>query len=337
MAHNIDFSNSRANIAYVGAAPWHGLGVRLQPGADAATWARQAGLDFRVLEAPVEFRDASGTMRAHNTRKVLYRGDTHAPLSVVGTDYVTVQPSDIIEFLARLIEHAGFEMETAGSLLGGAKIWALARVNDGAPVIGHDVVRPYILAATSYDGSLATTFKFTAIRVVCDNTLTMSAGGRAFAANGGQTEADKTDGAVVQCVRVVHSTTPDYEDVRRRLGIVLTAWDRFLVQARLLAETRVNEAFVAEYLRTLLRPQQKDAKVEETRAYKRVMQIVRGEGDPVRTLPEASGTAWGVLNAVTWYVDHERGRPETGLNSAWFGSGDALKKRALELLVDAAL
>lgn len=336
MAHNIDLSNSRANVAFVGQAPWHGLGVRLQPGADIHTWALQAGLGHSVLEAPVEFRDQGGVRRVHSARKVLYRSDTGAPLSVVGADYVVVQPADILEFMGKLIEHAGFEMETAGSLLGGAKIWGLAKVNDGAPVTGHDVVRPYILAATSYDGSLATTFKFTAIRVVCDNTLTMSAGGRAFAANGGQTEADKTDGAVVQCVRVVHSATPDYEEIRRQLGIVLTAWDRFLVQARLLAETPVNDAFVAEYLRTLLRPQQKDVKVEETRAYKRVMQIVRGEGDPVRTLPEASGTAWGVLNAVTWYVDHERGRPDTGLNSAWFGAGDALKKKAFDMLVEAA-
>lgn len=326
MAHNIDFSNGRANVAYVGQAPWHRFGARLQPGADIGTWAREAGLAFSVLEAPVQFRDSSGTLREHRARKVLYRSDTLQPLSVVGADYVTVQPAGILRFMSDLIAHAGFEMETAGSLCGGAKIWALARVNDGAPVVGHDAVRPYILAATSYDASLATTFKFTAIRVVCYNTLTMS--------SGGQTEVDKTEGAVVQCVRITHATTPDYEDVRRSLGIVLTAWDRFLVQARMLAETPVSEKFVSEYLRALLATKDDAAKVEESRAYKRIMQIVRGEGEPTRTLPEARGTAWGALNAVTWYVDHERGRPDTGLNSAWFGTGDALKTKALNKLVE---
>ena len=28
MAHELDFSNGRANMAYVGEKPWHGLGRR---------------------------------------------------------------------------------------------------------------------------------------------------------------------------------------------------------------------------------------------------------------------------------------------------------------------
>jgi hypothetical protein len=45
------------------------------------------------------------------------------------------------------------------------------------------------------------------------------------------------------------------------------------------------------------------------------------------------GTRWGMLNAVTELVDHERGRSDnTRLESAWFGTGAAIKNRALELL-----
>jgi hypothetical protein len=45
------------------------------------------------------------------------------------------------------------------------------------------------------------------------------------------------------------------------------------------------------------------------------------------------GTRWGMLNAVTELIDHERGRSDnTRLESAWFGTGSALKNRALELL-----
>jgi hypothetical protein len=40
-----------------------------------------------------------------------------------------------------------------------------------------------------------------------------------------------------------------------------------------------------------------------------------------------------MLNAVTELVDHERGRSDnTRLESAWFGTGSALKNRAVELL-----
>jgi hypothetical protein len=50
-------------------------------------------------------------------------------------------------------------------------------------------------------------------------------------------------------------------------------------------------------------------------------------------IPGVAGTRWAMLNAVTQLVDHERGRSDnTRLESAWFGTGAALKNRALELL-----
>jgi hypothetical protein len=40
-----------------------------------------------------------------------------------------------------------------------------------------------------------------------------------------------------------------------------------------------------------------------------------------------------MLNAVTELVDHERGRSNsTRMESAWFGTGAAIKNKALELL-----
>jgi hypothetical protein len=45
------------------------------------------------------------------------------------------------------------------------------------------------------------------------------------------------------------------------------------------------------------------------------------------------GSLYGVLNGVTYYTDHQRGRSaDTRLNSAWFGDGDRLKRTALRTL-----
>ena len=38
MAHEIDMSNNRANMAFVGEIPWHGLGQELTEDADLNTW-----------------------------------------------------------------------------------------------------------------------------------------------------------------------------------------------------------------------------------------------------------------------------------------------------------
>ena len=48
-------------------------------------------------------------------------------------------------------------------------------------------------------------------------------------------------------------------------------------------------------------------------------------------LEAAKGTAWGLLNAVTEYVDHERRARsnEYRMDTAWFGQGAVIKQRAL--------
>ncbi|HXX11432.1 MAG TPA: DUF932 domain-containing protein [Burkholderiales bacterium] len=56
------------------------------------------------------------------------------------------------------------------------------------------------------------------------------------------------------------------------------------------------------------------------------------------TLEAANDTAWGLLNAMTQYVDHERRArsPSNRLDSAWFGVGAAIKQRALDAALQLA-
>ena len=89
------------------------------------------------------------------------------------------------------------------------------------------------------------------------------------------------------------------------------------------------DAFVTE----LLTPYH-SSKMEltATRGYRRIMELFNGQALGA-TIPGVAGTRWAMLNAVTELVDHERGRSaNTRIESAWFGTGAALKNRALELL-----
>jgi hypothetical protein len=64
----------------------------------------------------------------------------------------------------------------------------------------------------------------------------------------------------------------------------------------------------------------------------RILDLFNGEGRGAN-LSTAKGTAWGLLNAVTEYVDHGMGRTgDTRLDAAWFGKGAAIKQQALELI-----
>ena len=314
MAHMIDTSNGTAAIAFVGRTPWHGLGQALTPGATIDEWTREAGLAYTVLESPVLFRHPAATdPEIFNGRKVLHRSDNGTPLAVVSDGYRVVQPSEVMGFFERLVGLGGFQMETAGALSYGRRVWALASVGEGADVVQGDTVKPYLLLGTSYDGTMATVAKFTTIRVVCNNTITAALG--------------TNDSAV----RVLHSERFDPEAVRLQLGIVANSWERFLVQSRQLADVPMAATEADSFVAELLQPYHTGRiEVSDTRAYKRIRALFDGAAMGAEMV---GSTRWAMLNAVTEMVDHERGRSDnTRLESAWFGTGAALKNRALELL-----
>ena len=67
-----------------------------------------------------------------------------------------------------------------------------------------------------------------------------------------------------------------------------------------------------------------------SRKLRQVMEVyTSGQGQDTVS---AKGTAWGLVNAVTRWADHERGtqNDDTRRESAWFGNGNAIKQDALE-------
>lgn len=312
MTHQIE------TMAHIGAAPWHRLGNALPPRQPLSVWAEKAGMDWEILDAPVLYgvdADNASVVRSFDDQRVLYRSDSKAALSVVGRRYQVVQPRAVLEFYRDLSEVAGYELETAGVLKGGRKFWALARMGKEAAVQGKDVVRGYILLATSCDGSLATTATPTTVRVVCNNTLTMALNGATGA------------------VKVPHSTAFDADAVKRQLGIAVSGWDEFMYRMKKLSERKVRDKEVDKFLRKVLGVSQlaPDQAVGNERAMKRVLALFEAQGQGAE-LAAARGTAWGLLNSVTEFVDHERRArsQDFRLDSAWFGQGAAVKDRALE-------
>ena len=156
MAHQIE------NMAYVGQTPWHGLGNQLTPNQPIEVWAKQAGMDWQIESSNVSYMAQNGRGQSiimpYEEQRVLYRSDTHAPLSVVSQRYQEVQPREILEFYRDLTEQSGFELETAGVLKGGKKFWALAKTGQTSALKGKDVSNGYILLATACDGTLAVSY-----------------------------------------------------------------------------------------------------------------------------------------------------------------------------------
>lgn len=312
MAHLLE------QMAYVGATPWHGLGNQLGSHESIEIWAQQAGMAWQIREAPVRFMSGSvgalGAIESFPENKVLFRSDTNMPLSVVSQRYKVVQPSEILEFYRDLTEVSGFELETAGILKGGRKIWALARTGQSSTLRGNDVTNAYVLLATACDGTLATTAQFTSIRVVCNNTLAVVLAG-GFGA-----------------VKVPHNTSFDAEAVKRQLGISVGKWDSFMYQMKGLSERKVQSLEARNYITRVFSNADKATSANTNeRAMNKVMALFDGHGKGAE-LASSKGTAFGLLNSVTEFVDHERRARSADhrLESAWFGQGAALKEKALD-------
>ena len=298
------------HMAYVGQTPWHGLGNQLTHHQPIDIWAQQASMDWRIESSDVSYmaqnHRGQNIIMPFEEQRVLYRSDTHAPLSVVSQRFQEVQPREILEFYRDLTEQAGFELETAGVLKGGKKFWALARTGQSTTLKGKDVSNGYILLATACDGTLATTAQFTSIRVVCNNTLAIALRGQNSSAG---------------VVKVPHSTKFDAEKVKQQLGISVRAWAEHMYEMKQLSQRKVTQQealayFDAAFNNSSLSPAEQDegmiqfyrnvatqanptAKAESKtepngRAMSKVMSMFNGQGRGSE-LSSAKDTVYGLL------------------------------------------
>ena len=308
-------------MAYAGEKPWHGLGNKLTTLQPIDVWKRQAGMDWMIEESEVRYITGNHTVGAIHSfpeQKVLYRSDTKRPLAVVSKRFQVVQPEEVLEFYRDLTEYAGFELETAGVLKEGKKFWALARTGQSVTLKAKDQVNGYLLLATACDGSLATTAQFTSVRVVCNNTLQIALGDNRGA------------------VKVPHRSEFNADAVKQQLGITVAPWNRFVSKMKDLVACPVDPDSVDGLLRRMLTypGQPGQAPVVNEQAMRSVRALYDGGGRGAQ-LASSRGTAWGLLNSVTEYVDHHRRArsDDHRREAAWFGQGAQFKQRAWDELV----
>jgi phage/plasmid-like protein (TIGR03299 family) len=316
MSHEIaKTADGRDAMAYTGKTPWHGLGQALTPDADLETWRREAGLDYEVREAEVQFTTEGGDVLRAPGNKVLYRGDTDASLAVVGSRYQVVQPGDVLEFYRDLVEQFGWRIETAGVLFDGRRVWALARAPEEDFTAAGDEMQGYVLLGTSYDGSMATVASHTTVRVVCHNTLSLAVGA------GG----DKGD------IRIPHSTAFDAEWVQAKLGVRSDLIWKFRSNVEAMARRTVTKDEAVRFILNTFYGHHDEIEMTK-RVENRIEYLIDlWNSAPGQETDAARGTAWGLVNLVTYYEDHEkRARSEENrMDSSAWGLGASKKAQAV--------
>ena len=311
MAHELAVTaDGRSAMAYVGEEPWHGLGQKLTPNSPLEVWAEEAGLNFSVNSADVKFDTPAG-QSVFDSKRVLYRSDNQAPLAVVGSKYKVVQPIEVLEFFRNLTVEHGWSLETAGVLFNGAKYWALARTGQELRVKGQDLLQDYVMLATACDGTLKTVAKRTSVRVVCNNTLTL---------------ANMTDKQLA--IKVSHASNFDAQAVQAEMGLT-DSWSQFSETVEALASRKVTNREAVDFVIGLFGDSSKPVDAQPAiQTIAKVLQLFDGQGRGSE-LASSKGTAWGLVNATTEYVDWHKGQDQSRrLDNAWFLGGALLKEKA---------
>lgn len=295
---------------------WHGLGQGLPDNATHDEWVHASGMDWKILRSKVRYavaRDGDTTKYLELPEKhVLFRSDDKAPLGVCSDRYKVVQPREVLEFFKDIVKVGGLQLSAAGTVFGGKRFWATAKIGEACPTSVKDKIGGYLLLSTSADGSLATEARLTSIRVVCRNTLAMAV-------------ADKSQ------VKVSHRSTFNPTEVKSFMGLNEAAWSAFRHNIVKLANKPVTKELAEDLTLSLLGG---DDKVLASAAYNKILDLFAGEGQG-STLDGVHGTAWGLANAFSEYVDHHaRARSDANrfVASQW-GAGAALKNDALKLLL----
>jgi phage/plasmid-like protein (TIGR03299 family) len=252
-------------------------------------------------------------------RQAIARSDNDHVMGIF-TDGYEKHPYDewLLTTVANILD-SDLHIGSAGLLRGGAVAWVSVEMAENVRLPEGVEFRPFLLATTSFDGSLSTTFGRKVTNVVCDNThgIAMSERGQKIKIRHSRHSRLKLTEAR-QALHVVHEITSDFAaEVTRLCNIDISdaAWAAFLDAHAPLPETTGRSRTMAERKRETL-----------TRLYDHDQRVA-----PWR------GTGWGVLQAVNTYAHHEgivRGaeRAERNMLNAVTGRTDDLDQQTLGTL-----
>jgi phage/plasmid-like protein (TIGR03299 family) len=357
MSHEIRSTDA---MLYVGETPWHKLGISLTtPPATIAEAMALCGLDWHVT-----LRNLSTEDHTSVEHRAVRRDSDGRVLGVVGPRWRPIQNVEAFAPLQPFIDAGQCAIETMGSLFDGGRVWALARVNrDPMTIVPGDDVAKYMLLANGHDGSMTMRVGFTPVRVVCQNTLSMSIA--------------KNAGSKLIRIRHTQGAQKALADVCATIDMANAGFEATADQYRALARKQVNAADLRSFIKVVFppppapppapakRPSEPEIVVNvcDTPALQSILDanytgqsavagsvtleeiadetsrdkdarcvsileelFVHGQGN---AMAGVRGTAWAAYNAVSEYVTHSRGRSDEGRANALFAEGGKILDRAL--------
>lgn len=225
-------------------------------------------------------------------KQAITRSDNNAVMGIFDAGYERHQYDEwLLSSVANILDE-DLSISSAGLLKRGAIAWVEVSVPEAVETPEGVAFRPNLLATTSFDGSIATTFKRTVTATVCDNTRDL-----ALSEAGAQ-------------VKVKHSKNSRLKlmEARDALEIIHTTSDAFAAEVAALCRIEVSDKEWAKFVDRLV-----PLTIDNSQLAGRALTMASNKresleslyGGDSRVAPWA-GTAYGVVQAVNTYEHHER-------------------------------
>lgn len=245
--------------------------------------------NFEVIESALYIQNSDGSYAPVEGRKAMVRNDNNVVLGVFKHGYTGHQYQEwLLENVATILDD-DLGIGSAGLLRMGGQAWVSVEVPENVETPEGVEFRPNLLATTSFDGSLATTYKRVNTLVVCDNTREMALGEQG------------------QQFKVKHTKNSGYKirDAREALSIVHSMADDFAAEVASLTAWKVSDQEFLKHMQVMIPVNDETSKIGMTLAEKKRGEIVQLYNFDNRVAPW-KGTAYGVAMAYNTWGQHFR-------------------------------
>ncbi len=299
MSHEIQITEEQASFAYnkQHGDPWHKLGIAVDGNMTIDQAMNAANVNFTVTKEPIfaVVPDANNSLEIDGKVATVatYPDGTQVPLGVVGNTYEVVQNRSSLEVAYDIVgaSRGDAYLDTIGALGKGGQLFAYLRLEDLIidPVGINDTIESGLVISWSHDGTIAMTYLFSNIRVVCKNTLNMAVQG------------------AKNVFRAKHTSSVEarLKQAQQVLG-VSTAWSKsFKGQSENLLKVSYSEDRFQRVLNKVF-PEPNQASERQKRNTQAVHTQVRGIFSNEKNSKNFGSNGWTMYNSIVEYLDHER-------------------------------
>jgi phage/plasmid-like protein (TIGR03299 family) len=300
-------------------AAWHDLGTVINEAPTVQDGIRLAGLDWKVSMENLFLADG----RIAKPRAVIRETDKRI-LGYGGENWTPLQNTEAFSFFNDFLDTGEVELETAGSLKQGQRIWVLARIKSViGEVIKGDPIQRYFMLSNSHNMGVAVSVGFTDIRVVCKNTLAMAE----------QSMESKL-------LRISHTRNVE-QNLQQIKGIIDFSKKGFqadLQKMEALARKGINQKDIEKFVEVIFfDPRRLESKKSQNRLgfiTSKISELL--EGGLGADIKGVQGNAYGLYQATTEYLTHYDGQDyNQRLERLWMGSNKVKNSKALDYLLAA--